>query len=211
MTNSTIFDNNFPVRLQKKLLTLVFESCKTASEHCFGSFSSRRVAKDVSGVYRRGLIEDQWEGIPALFKRDVTVEPRFYKNYTGSYCELTCGVVKLTQSCVIERGDVPRQAEFRATLATNGQGELFEEFVEDDDKPTFLYSILTYGIDQNAKNRDVPAFIKIEFPNSGCTAPVDEGINLVKRYPDISMKYLTKPSFDAAVTERERRRGRKIA
>jgi hypothetical protein len=211
MTNSTIFDNNVSVRLQKKLLTLIFESCKTASEHCFGSFSSRQVAKDVSGVYRRGRIEDQWEGIPALFKGEVTVEPQYYKNGTGSYCELTCGLVKLTQSCVIERGDVPREAEFRSTLATNGQGELFEEVIEENEKPKFLYSILTYGIDSKANNRETPAFIKIEFPNSKCTAPVDEGINLVKRYPEISMKYLTKPSFDAAVTERERRKGRKIA
>lgn len=211
MTNSGIFDNNISVKLQRKLLALVFESCKTASEHCFGSFSSHRVAKDVSGVYRRGRIEDQWEGIPALFKGEVSVETRFYRNYTGSYCELTCGVVKLTQSCVIERGDIPREAEFRETLATNGQRELFKEDVEDGDKPKFLYSILTYGIDQKAKNRDVPAFIKIEFPNSKCTAPVDDGINLVGRYPDISMKYLTKPSFEAAVTERDTRRGRKRA
>lgn len=211
MTNVELFDEHVPDRLQIKLLTLVFESCKSASEHCFGTFGSRQVAKDLSGVYRRAIIEDQMKGIPALFKDTVSVGPCFYKNGTGSYFELTAGVVKLTESIVLERGDIPREALFRSTLATNGQYEMFEQDeVPEEEKPKFLYSILTYGIDCKSKNRDVPAFVKIEFPNKKCTAPVDEGINLVKRYPAIAMNYLSKPSFEAAVTER-RRKGRRTA
>lgn len=209
MTNSQLFDLHVPVQLQKNLSTLVFESCKSASEHCYDSFSSRRVAKDVSGHYRRGRIEDQWEGILALFPNQVFVDQQWFKHGTGSYCELACGIVRLTQSCVQVRGEIPRQAEFRLGLATNGQYSMFEP-QEPEIKPQYLYSILTYAIDSEAKNREQPAFIKIEFPNATCTAPVDAGIDLVKRYPEIAIRYLSRPSFDAAVTERERKR-RKIA
>ena len=207
-TNSDLFDQNVPIKLQKALLRLVFAGCKTASDHCYGTFRSNVVAKDVSGVYRRGVIEDQWEGIPALFPKQVSVDPRWYKHYTGSYYELTCGVVKLTQSCVLFRGDIPRQAEFRATLATNGQGELFEPQPDEDanTEPHHLYAILTYGIDAKAEKRGQPWFIKIEIPNAECTASVDEGIDLIKRYPDIAQLYLSKPSFEAAVRERPKRK-----
>jgi hypothetical protein len=212
MSNSDLFDQSVSAQLQKAILKLIFEGCKTASEHCYGNFNSTRIAKDVSGVYRRGVIEDQWSGIPVRFPQ-VAMRPNWYRHYTGSYCELTCGDVKLTQSCVIYRGDIPRVAEYRSTLATNGQMDLCFEADggdEGDTVPKYLYAILTYGIDTSAKKREQPAFVKIEFPNCTCTEPVDEGINLIKRYPEIAMQYLSKPSFDAAVTERPARR-RKIA
>ena len=182
---------------------MVFECTKDASAHCFGSFASRHIAKDVSGHYRRGLIEDKWAGLQPLH-RGISVKPQWYNHSTGSYCELTSGLVKITQSCVLNPGDIPRHAEFRSTLATTGQGELFGN--DEQQQAQFLYAILTYGIDCNAKDREQVAFVKIEFPNDRCTKPLDRGINLVSRYPDIAMQYLSKPSFDAAVAERPNRK-----
>jgi hypothetical protein len=56
--NRDLFDQNVPGAFQRKLLKLVLECTRGASEHCYGTFSSPQ-AKDVSGVYRRGMIEDQ--------------------------------------------------------------------------------------------------------------------------------------------------------
>lgn len=203
--NSDLFDQHVTTSLQRSFLKMVFECTKDASEHCFGSFDSRQVAKDVSGIYRRGLIEDKWAGLQPLH-RGISVKPVWYQHFTGSYCELTSGSVKITQSCVLNPGEIPRYADFRSTLATNGQRKLFDS--EDEEAAEFLYAILTYGIDCNAKEREQVAFVKIEFPNVLCSAPVDDGINLVSRYPDMAMQYLSKPSFDAAVAEKPNRKRR---
>src|ERR1700734_132264 len=206
MGHKDIFNNDVPDKLQRAMLDMVFDACANASDHCYGTFSSDRVAKDVSGVYRRGLIEDQWLGMKSLFSH-LLIEPVPYRHNTGTYYEITSGTVKLTQSCIYHPDEAPRDAEFRKTLATNGQRYLsFEDEAQPDiDPATFLYAVLTYGI-ASQDNRSRPWFVRVQFLNEVCTAYVDSGIDLVSKFPDIVSKYVPNADFSANVKERRWRK-----
>ena len=192
MLNTRIFDQNVPRRLQHSLAKSVLESCKQASRFCFRNFSYPQ-AKDLSGVFCRAKIEEEMSGIAALF-RGVTTSVFPYEHNTGFYNELTCGVVKLTQSRIADPDLVPRFAKFRATLSQNGQGYLFPTGGNSDDA-RYLYAILTHVIDLNSEKRSWPAFVKIQFPNEACEKYVDEGIDLLERFPDLTAEYI--PSANA--------------
>jgi hypothetical protein len=201
-TNSQFFDDHVPQRVQKALVKCVFENYKEASRHCYRYFAGPQ-AKDLSGVYRRAKIEEEFAGIEALFP-DVRVAVQSYQHNTGHYNEITCGLVKLTQSCIVEEGEVPRFAYFRATLALTGQLSLFEE--PEPDGAQYMYSILTHGVDVNAPKRAWPAFVKIQFPDETCTAYLDGGIDLLARFPQVVSEYVPKLEFGRKVTRRRQRK-----
>lgn len=203
MSNSELFDSYVPSRFQKAILRLVFSTTKSASAHVFGEFNSYAVAIDALGNWRRQKIEDQFAGMKALFS-SVKVSPRRYEQNTGSYHEITSGKVKLTQSCVASPNDVPREAKFRVTLATNGQHEMFRS-ADPPPEDAYLYSILTYGIDLKSEKRSIPSFVRIQFPNADCTKYVDEGIDLFKRFPEIVAEFIPKPQFGSKVKEKRRK------
>ena len=200
MSNASIFDTTVPRRLQYSLTKSVLENYRESSRYCFRNFAPAQ-ARDLSGHFCRARIEDEMVGIAALFPV-VSVTIQSYENNTGSYNELTCGVVKLTQSRILNPNDVPRRASFRATLAANGQYTL--SFASDSDLPAaqYLYAILTHVVDVNSERRAWPAFVRIQFPNANCTAYVDEGIDLLARFPDLRAEYV--PS--ATVLSQLRRR-----
>ena len=202
--NAEFFDQHVPDRLLKALVKLVFENYKQSSRYCFRYFSPS-VAKDLSGTHRRAKIEEDLAGIQPLF-RGVVVAPARYENNTGSYNEITCGPVKLTQSCTIDRDEVPRQAKFRFTLAKNGQLSLFDrsDRQEASQQQSFLYAILTHGVDNNSPKRSWPAFVRIQFPNETCTEFVDEGIDLLARFPEIVAEYIPRPQVLSQPTKRRR-------
>jgi hypothetical protein len=161
----------------------------------------------LSGTHRRAKIEEDLAGIQPLFP-SVTIAPSRYENNTGSYNEITCGLVKLTQSCTTDRDDVPRQAKFRFTLAKNGQLLLFDknELQESSHQPSFLYAILTHGVDTNSPKRSWPAFVRVQFPNETCTDFVDEGIDLFARFPAIVAEYIPKPQILSQPMKRRRKK-----
>jgi len=196
--NAEFFDRNVPIRLQKALLRSLFESYKETSRYCWRHFQPPQ-AKDLSGTYRRAKIEDEWSGVAALVP-DVVVGVRPYKNYTGSFNEITCGNVKITHSCVLSPDVVPRQAEFRATLASNGQLQMFSP--NEPSTAIYLYAILTHGVDSDSPKRSRPAFALFQFPNEACTAYVDEGINLFRRFPDLVADYIEPSQAEAQVKHR---------
>jgi hypothetical protein len=203
-----LFDKNVPTRVQRALTKLVLESSKQSSRYCYRNFAEPQ-AKDLSGGHRRAKIEDEFPGIAELFKTlGVKDSIEQYDNNTGSYHELTCGVVKLTESCVAD-DVVPRTAKFRSTLARDGQASFV--WSEADEKlsgeqPKFLYALLTYGIDVHAPKRIWPAFIKVQFPNEDFTGYIGGGIDLFKRFPDLVAEYVPKPSFERQITKRHRRK-----
>jgi hypothetical protein len=141
----------------------------------------------------------------ALFP-SIEVSGRRYRRKrgqkTGHFHEITCGLVKITQSCISIPDKVPREAKFRLTLATNGQGDLFEEPEPETEQAKYLYSILTYGINTESENRSLPAFVRIQFPNKTCTQYVDAGIDLMAKFPDIVAEYVPQPNAKAAVTQK---------
>src|ERR1700736_2004994 len=115
VSNQAFFDEQVPQRVQRSLLKSTLENYKESSRYCYRNFAVPQ-AKDLSGVYRRAKIEDEFSGIGALFPF-IEVLPQAYQNNTGFYNELTCGLVKLTQSCITDQDEVPRLALFRSTLA----------------------------------------------------------------------------------------------
>jgi hypothetical protein len=119
LSNRIIFESSMGIKLQKALLKSIFQNYRDSSAFCWKHFAAAQ-AKDLSGGFRRAKIEEEWSGISTLF-HEVKVSVRKYKNKTGSFNELTCGVVKLTQSCVSDPSVVPRFAVFRQSLAKNGQ------------------------------------------------------------------------------------------
>jgi hypothetical protein len=206
MNHREFFDQNVPARLQRALTKSILENCKEASRFCFRHFAAPQ-AKDLSGDFRRAKIEDEFAGIAGLFKA-VSVSVKQFENNTGYYNELAIGEVKLTQSCISEPDFVPRTARFRSTLARDGQRSFAWNDLEDvsAEEPSFLYTILAYGIDVLSPKRSWPAFIKVQFPNQDCTRYVCEGIDLFQRFPDLVSEYVPKPSFERQITKRRRRK-----
>jgi hypothetical protein len=200
MSNRSIFDQHVPSRLQRSLTKAILENYKQSSRYVFRHFAAPQ-AKDLCGHFCRAKIEEEMVGIAALF-RTVTVSVQTYENNTGYYNEITCGVVKLTQSRILTPYIVPRYAKFRATLAGNGQGWLFDSDGERNDAQS-LYAILTHGVDENSEKRSWPAFVKIQFPNETCKRYVDDGIDLLARFPDLEAEYV--PSAQAISQLRARR------
>lgn len=202
-----LFDQNLPIKVQRALTKTILESTKQSSRYCWRNFADPQ-AKDLSGVHRRAKIQDEFPGIAALYKNlGVKDSIEQYDNNTGSYHELTCGIVKLTESCVAD-GIIPRTAKFRSTLAHDSQASFWPEADEkpNEKQPDFLYAILTYGIDVLAPKRSWPAFMKIEFPNEKFTGFIGEGIDLFRRFPDLVAEYVPKPSFERQMTKRHRRK-----
>lgn len=206
MSNEKFFDQNTSPRFQKSIARLVLENYRASSRFVYRHFAGPQ-AKDLSGVYRRAMIEENLSGLPVLFP-EVSVENKAYENNTGFYNEITCQQVKLTQSCIVDTGEVPRTAKFRSTLAQTGQLSLFENHDADDGEgendPRFMYAILTHRVDVMAEKRAWPAFIRIQFPNASSTKYLDEGINLLARFPELIAEYIPK---SASQFKRRRRRG----
>lgn len=188
MSNQATFDNSIPRRLQYSLAKSVLENYAQSSRYVYRNFSGPQ-AKDLSGHFCRAKIEEEMAGIAALFRRDVRLQVQTYENNTGCYNEIACGLVKLTQSRVVGINDVPRLAKFRKTLAENGQYEMFVS-ADDSEEDAYLYAILTHAVDPNSERRSWPAFIKIQFPNKTCTEYVDEGIDLLSRFPELRAEYI---------------------
>ncbi len=117
MSNTSVFDSAVPRRLQYSLTKSVLENCRQSSRYCYRELALAQ-ARDLSGHLCRAKIEDEMVGIAALFPM-LRVTIKNYQNNTGSYNEITCGIVKLTQSRILNPNDVPRGASFRATLAAN--------------------------------------------------------------------------------------------
>ena len=173
-TNQLIFDSNVSSKLQKALLKSVCENYQKAANDCWANFHPSQ-AKDLSGHYRLAKIEDEWSGISALFP-DVESNLQYYKYKSGSFNEITVGEIKLTQSCVSSKDDLPRRAVYRKTLAKSGQYNLFID--EQPSGENYLYAILIHGVDVLSKRRSRPAFARIEFPDGDCKRYLPGGIDL---------------------------------
>jgi hypothetical protein len=202
-----LFDQSVPIKVQRSLTQAILESCKQSSRYCWRNFADPQ-AKDLSGFHRRAKIQDEFPGIAALHKNlGVRDSIEQYENNTGFYHELTCGIVKLTESCVAD-DIIPRSAKFRSTLARDSQASLWPEAdgKAAEEQPDFLYAILTYAIDVLAPKRSWPAFMKIRFPNEKFTDYIGEGIDLFKRFPDLVAEYIPKPSFGQQITKKRRKK-----
>jgi hypothetical protein len=110
---------------------------------------------------------------------------------TGSYVELTCGKIRITQASVATRHSLPRDAAFRSTLAKDAQRSLaFDDQEEVNDGGEYLYGVLLHSVDVRAQNRKRPGFSCIRFPNRSFTGYVSDGIDLFVAFPDIVTTFI---------------------
>lgn len=187
------FHGTFPKPVLASILKAIFQDYRDASEHCFSSFRFPQ-AKDVSGHYRRGKVEDDLLAIADRFKErefpELNAEPLKYKHNTASYVEMTYRTIKLTQSCVLSSDDLPRDAEFRNSLAETGQLGLFTEpGAADTEENKYLYCIVLHGVHKDAQKRERCAFACVRFPDKRFEGYIGGPINLFEMFPAIVQEY----------------------
>lgn len=198
-----------PDAIQRALLDGLFRNYTDASDHCYSTFRPA-IALNASGPYRYSKIEEDWCGIAERFPKIVKFTHEPFRNkrtgkVTGTYVQLEIGHIRLTESCVRKPFSIPREADFRDTLAQEAQRSFFGED-EDADSGGYLYAICLHGVDVNSQNRSRPAFARVRFPNKHFSGYVGDGIDLWAKFPDIVAQYVnvTQDFTDAAVVKPRR-------
>jgi hypothetical protein len=184
-----LFHETVPQPMLRSLLKALLQSYRDSSAYCYKKYRPAQ-AKDVSGHVRRADMESEMLGVAERFKSVASAETHMFKNYTGTYVELQCGVVRLTESCVPDKEELPRQADFRATLAGRRQGKFV--FAADEEvqvQPEHLYGILLHGVDKSSKKRDKCAFACVRFPDQDCAEYVGEIVDLFALFPDVIAEF----------------------
>ena len=178
-----------PTEVLAAVLRAILQSYKDASSACYETMRPRQ-AKDASGPFRRNKIESELVGVGERFQHVIAVEDNLYKHGTGNYIELTCGVVKMTESCVANPKDFPRDANYRDTLAESTQ--LLLEFVPKEAPGKYLYAILLHGVDGTAKRRSGCRFAQVRFPLSRFVGYTEDRIDLFVLFPSIVAEFSDK-------------------
>jgi hypothetical protein len=195
---SELFLSEVPGEVLAALLRTLLQSYQDASSACYDVMRPPQ-AKEASGPFRRNKIESELMGVGERFSGNLSVESKHYKRHTGSYVELTCGLVKMTQSCVLAPSDLPREADYRETLATHPQ--LLLEFMPREPEGKFLYAILLHGVDDTVRQRAGCRFAEVRFPLRGFTGYTEERVDLFAMFPEIVAEYTgqTAAEEDAAL------------
>ena len=183
---SQVFQDHVPTEILAAVLRAVLQSYKDASATCYEAMRPRQ-AKDASGPFRRNKIESEFVGIGERFKHLISVADKLYKRGTGNYIELSCGLVKMTQSCVLNATDLPREADYRDTLAEDSQ--LAFEFIPKGTPGKHLYGILLHGVDGMSKQRSGCRFAEVRFPLRGFEGYTEDRIDLFALFPSIVAEY----------------------
>jgi hypothetical protein len=192
----------------------LFQDYENASDHCYSTFRAP-IAKDASGPYRHYKIEETWCSIAERFPDLAKSEVKPYKSKrtgrrTGSYVELTIGRIKLTHACVAKRTSLPREADFRNTLAEEQQKSFWPKDSQGAANPNpYLYAVLLNGVDRKSKERSRPAFACVRFPNKFLTGYEGQSIDLFQEFPDITAKFIeVKQDFVQDVSVKRRKQER---
>ncbi len=173
-----LFNENVPEKFQRAMLSMVFDACANASEHCYGTFNSSSVAgtwQRLSAWTDRGSMAGHAVAVPSFVDQSFSVQAQHWYLLRDHF-----GACKAHAICIYHPDEVPREAEFRKTLATNGQRvfSFEEQTLPEVDPASFLYAVLTYGIASQDKESAL-VYIRVQFLNENCTAYVDKGIDLV--------------------------------
>jgi hypothetical protein len=209
--NVPFFNLNVPEKIQKALLQRILQCYRDASQHCYKHFRPAQ-AKDVSGHYRRGRIEDEMIGVAERFRKDgVTFNEVPYKRNTGHHVELRSGMVTFTESCVLFKDDLPREADFRETLASTGQREMFAEGKDEEVEPgTTLYAVLLHGVGTGSK-RERCAFASIRFPAKNFRGYLGGTVDLFNKFPEFVQEFYAdsaeQQDTELKVIRRKKQRG----
>jgi hypothetical protein len=209
-----IFAKDVPKEVLGALLHAVLQNYADSSDYCYSNFRPTR-AKVMSGHHRWAKTEDEWVGVAERHKDIVSAKETPYKHHTGSYVELTCGSVRMTQSSVTHTGQFPRDADFRDALSKSShQYGLFLEKGEDSSDPAegkYLYAIVIHGVHPRAKKREVCSFAWVRFPRRDCRRYYSERIDLFEMFPDIVKEYYGATEEQVAEPKLRPRKSRKAA
>jgi hypothetical protein len=136
------------------------------------------------------MIETEWQNIAERYKGRIAAAVNSYKRNTGSYVELKSGHVTLTESRVLNSSDLPREADFRDTLAGTGQLGLFDGSGDDERKhEASLYAILLHGVSRHAEKRRECAFACVRFPNKDCSGYLGGRVDLFAMFPEVVQEF----------------------
>jgi hypothetical protein len=179
-----------PREMLAAFLRATLQCYRDASSYCYEKYP-REQAKDLSGYMRRAEIEKELIGIAERFKQYASAKTLHFDHYTGYYVEVTTGQVKLTQSSVTNRSELPRQATFRETLAGRSQYLLFGDSADSAKRiPEFLYALLLHGVAEKPNSkRERCGFACIRFPDNECKRYVGDTIDLFKMFPEIVAEF----------------------
>lgn len=191
---SDLFRQEVPREVLAAILRAILQSYRDASSYCYAAMRPHQ-AKEASGPVRRNKIESEFIGIGERYKRLISVADRWYKRNTGNFVELTSGIVKMTQSCVLTPSDLPREADYRDTLATDSQ--LSFEFVPKQAPGKYLYAIVLHGVDADSKQRSGCRFAQVRFPLPEFTRYTADIVDLFAMFPMIVAEYTSPTDVDA--------------
>lgn len=194
-----VFLQNVSSDILAAILRHILQSYRDSSDYCYTRVR-KPLAKSLSGHYRQHIIDDGMFGIADRYKGHLFAEDIPYKRNTGSHVQLLAGMIRMTQSCVTNISELPRDAEFRQTLAGTGQQGLWPEY--DDtiactvEENNHLYAIILHGVDPTAEKREKCAFICVRFPHKDCKNYYSSRIDLFKLFPQIVEEFYPKHQTD---------------
>lgn len=181
------FDAYVPANYQKELLRTVFRAAKDATREVVEADYQHEEALDLYPFVERARREQYLRVLTARFP-SITTESRENRTHSGHHTFLQIGSVVLTSSAVKDELDLPRWAAFRTEYARpQMQFEISDQddFIPDNTPPAFVYTYAILVTGGTKANRRVPGFARIVFPNSDCTGFIDDGIDLMVRYPGV--------------------------
>jgi len=186
---------------QKESLKAVFSAYDKAFAHCSENFDAATF-HDILPHYRRAKIEEALREV-ALRAEDHTVKAPRNKARNCSHNLLFVNErVALTQSKVDRREQLPREAIFRETYASNPQ--MLLDFMTDGERDCcsdgseenkVLYGILVHSPSEAPA---LPCFVDIVFPDQDCEYIIDR-IRLMEKFPDVVEQFA--PAEEVIVPE----------
>jgi hypothetical protein len=177
---------SFPDEFLQDTLRCVFNAYVMARAHCHSQYAYPE-AHDLYPHERRAIFERTWRKISGGYP-SVTAEPKDNKSKSAFHTEIRSNEIVLTANVVDKPSQIVRYANFRETLAENGQLTLdLDVFKDDDADRSKVYAILIHGPSQAIS----PAFANIVFPDRNCKSYLEPKIDLFKEYPDILNAFKT--------------------
>jgi hypothetical protein len=174
-----IYRKSVPPALEREIVKCIFAEYLSAHASVNSKFS-RYTAHDLYPYERRAFIEDKLIKIARQHPNVGAIE-KPNKNGGNYHVEISCGQVILTVNAVNHPEQIVRYADFRKTLASNGQLEFqFEDIEEEASDNSNLYAIILHGPSTNK----TPNFIDIVFPDKDCKKYRDR-VNLLHKHSDI--------------------------
>jgi hypothetical protein len=153
-----------PTSIQVGLVKTVFKAYELGHKFCSSTFSSSQ-SRDLLGHTIRAYIEELLQGVAQAFPDTVRASIKTNSIGSQNYTRLRIGQIVLTASKTPEPERLPRNAHFRTDLAAATQHDLFGK-VEDITDGDFIYGLLSHGVDENDKLKNVPSWVDIVFPDS---------------------------------------------